>query len=241
MALVLDTGRGAAFPTTLWTQVLSAGQGASEALEDLARRYLGPVYAHIRATGRARPDAEDLTQDFFAFLLESHALGKADPHRGRFRSFLFACLANFLANESDRRRALKRGGDRTRLSIDVEDAERILGLGAEADPQRRFDRHWALDTISRALGRLKEELSAQAAQVFALAHDAEAPSHGEIARRTGLSEDAVAAAVHRARKRLREILIEEVRATVASDGDVSGELGELLRALSASGAPAAAL
>jgi RNA polymerase sigma-70 factor (ECF subfamily) len=222
-------------PSTLWSQVLAAGQGAAGALENLAKLYLGPVYAHVRASGRSREDAEDLTQDFFAFLLESHAIGKADPRRGRFRAFLFTCLSNFLANDADRRRALKRGGDRVKLSIDVEGAERVLGLGTEADPQRRFDRHWALETMSRALSRLKDELAPAAAEAFALAHDGEPVPHAEIARRLGMTDDAVAQSVHRARRRLREILVEEVRATVGEDGDVAEELGELLRALSASG------
>lgn len=219
------------FPSTLWSLVLSASGGAGEAMEQLARRYTGPVYAFIRSSGRRREDAEDLTQDFFAHILETRVLEKADPARGRFRSFLLAAVRNFLANEHDRRTAQKRGGGRVHISLDAERAEGLLEVGGPDDAPRGFDREWAVSMLSRALEALKADLSPRAAEVFALAEDPEAPSYKEIAARFDMTEGAVTATVHRARKRLRELLFAEARATVATDEEALEELRDLVKAL----------
>ncbi len=236
------SGSGREFPSTLWSLVLQAGAGAAAALEELARRYAGPVYAFVRGSGRSREDAEDLAQDFFAYLIESRVLEKADPARGRFRGFLLASLRNFLLNEHDRRTAKRRGGGTVVLSLDVERAEQGLSLaarrGAGGAPQsaedaaRRFDREWAASLLGRALAALERELKPRAAEIFALAHDPEAPSYREIAARFDMTEGAVTAAVHRARRRLRELVLAEARATVATDAEVEEELRELVKALS---------
>lgn len=221
-----------AFPSTLWSVVVAAGAGAGPALETLAARYSGPVYAYFRGSGLKREDAEDLAQEFFAHLLESNALAKADPTRGRFRAFLLGSARNFLRNDADRRRAEKRGGGRRRLSLDVERAEEALGLGSDGeDPSRRFDRHWAEALIGRALAALSSELSGPAARAFALAQEAEPKSYREIGVEVGLSEGAVATAVHRARKRLRGLILEEATATVSSPREAEEELRDLLKAL----------
>jgi RNA polymerase sigma factor (sigma-70 family) len=219
----------ARLPTTLWSQVLAAGRGASGALEELARRYLSAVYGFVRASGYTTEDAEDLTHEFFVSLLESKALEQADPSRGRFRAYLYGCLRHFMANEARARKRLKRGGGLERVSLEA--AERTLTLHPSQDPRRHFDRQWAVETLSRAVDSLQRELSPTAAQVFSLAHGAAPPSHKEIAARLEMSEDAVAAALYRARRKLRERLLEEVRATVGDDGDVEEELRALFAAL----------
>jgi RNA polymerase sigma-70 factor (ECF subfamily) len=220
----------ATFPSTLWSVVLGAGEGREEALETLAARYVGPVYAFIRRAGRSREDAEDIAQDFFAFLLEANAIGKADPRRGRFRGFLAAALRNFLANDADRRRALKRGGDRRRLSLDVPGLEEALAAGPAEDPAACFDRDWATRLLARALDRLAGELEPRAAEAFALASAPDAPGYREIGARLDMTESAVATLVHRGRRRLRELLFDEARATVASDAEAEEELADLLAA-----------
>lgn len=223
------------FPTTLWSSVLSAGAGSRGALETLAERYWRPVYSYLRRSGRQPNDAADLTQAFFISILEGRMLQVADRNRGRFRTFLLTCLKNLLANEHDREQALKRGGGRKVLSLDVENAERVLGAGTVADPDREFERQWAADVLGRALGRLKGELQPKAAEVFSLVHDGKGASYGEIAKRMEMTEDSVAASIHRSREKLREILEEEIRATVESPDQVKEELGELLRVVSSSG------
>lgn len=225
--------RPGAAPSTLWSVVLAAGRGAPEALESLADRYSGPIYATIRRSGHPVEAAQDLTQDFLVFLLESNVLGRADPTRGSFRSYLFTCLRNFLSDRRDRAGAARRGGDRVHLSLDVEGAEEVLDLMTEAeDPHREFDRCWALETVARSLNRLRGEISATAAEIFDLVHASDPPSHRELARRFDRSENAIAASIHRTRKKLRDILRAEVGQTVASPDRVDEELASLLSCFS---------
>jgi len=218
-------------PSTLWTQVLDAGRGTPSALEALLQRYLEPVYAYVRAMGHARGDAEDLTHDFFVHVLESPLLARADPTRGSFRGFLVTCLRNFLTSRAARASALKRGGNRKTLQLDVEAVERGLVTEPGADPARQFERRYAQATVDRALARLHRELTPGASQVFTLAYGADPLPHREIAARTGLEENAVAASVSRSRKKLKQLLLAEVRETVAEPGQAEAELKALYRAL----------
>lgn len=225
------TSRDAPFPSSQWSRILSAGRGARDALEDLAARYWRPVYTFVRRSGRDRHAAEDLTQEFFAFLLEGEVIATADPGRGRFRAFLRQCLRNFLANERDRGRAQKRGGGLRGLSLDVDGAESYLAASSTEPPDAAFDRAWARETLDRAIARLKESLPDQARQIFALACGDDPAPHHEIAQRFGMTESAVGVTVHRVRQRLRQLLVEEVRQTVHAEPDCQAEVADLLRAI----------
>ncbi|MBI4617166.1 MAG: sigma-70 family RNA polymerase sigma factor [Planctomycetes bacterium] len=219
------------FPSTLWSVVVAAGAGSRKALEELARRYERPIRLFVRGRGYGEHDAEDLVQQFFVFLLEANLPGRADSRRGRFRSFLCAALRHFLADQADRARAAKRGGDRRELSLDSEGAEERLGVADRSTPDRVFAALCARETVSRALARLEGEITPRAAEIFELSTSPGQPSYREIGERFGISENAVAASVHRTRARLKALVLDEVRATVASPRDVLDDLAELLAAL----------
>src|SRR5689334_3578966 len=157
------------FATTRWSVVLAAGGPASEpargALAVLCRTYWYPLYAYVRRRGHAPDEAQDLTQSFFLHLLEKHAIGLADPDRGRFRSFMLTALKNFLANEWDRSSAQKRGGGQATLSLDADfdSAERRYGREPRADaltPERLYDRRWALTLLDTVLAELRDHYAA---------------------------------------------------------------------------------
>ena len=151
------------FVTTHWSVVLRAGGSdttrARAALEQLCRNYWQPLYAYVRRSGHSREEAEDLTQEFFARLLAQNSVARADPARGRFRSFLLTSLKHFLANEWDKARAQKRGGGAQLLRLEFDTAETRCGsVVAPGDtPDRAFDRQWALALLEVVLGRLRQE------------------------------------------------------------------------------------
>jgi RNA polymerase sigma factor (sigma-70 family) len=229
------------FESTQWSVVLAAAgdrTGASrEALEALCERYWYPVYAFVRRRGHAADEAEDLTQAFFAKLIEKHYVRDADPARGKFRAFLLTAVTHFLANERDREAALKRGGGRMIVSLDGEAAEgRFRAEPADPlTPERVFERRWALTTLERALARLRAEHErAGAADRFERLKGCltgEAASHGELAAALGMTEGAVKVAVHRLRRRYRELLRAEIAETLVDPATVDDELRELLAAL----------
>src|SRR3954463_13709826 len=150
--------------TTHWSGVPAAAGGASpegeRALATLCKTYWYPLYAFVRRQGHAAHEAEDLTQEFFARILEKQYLDGVGPEKGRFRTFLLVCLRRFLANEWDRRRALKRGGGKAALSIDFADADARYRLEPSHDitPERLFDRRWALTLLEQVLAGLAEEM-----------------------------------------------------------------------------------
>lgn len=231
------------FRTTQWSVVLAAGRSepaGGPALEELCATYWGPLYAYLRRAGHAPPDAQDLTQEFFATLIENRQFAGLDPARGRFRSFMLAALRHFVANERDRVQARKRGGGAIHVPLDVPAAEERYGtlLAGSADPEAEFERQWALALLARVLARLREE-SVAAGEVArfealksTLTEGRGATPYAGIAERLGTSEGAVKVAVHRLRKRFREALSDEVAGTVESDGEVEAELRHLLAALS---------
>jgi RNA polymerase sigma-70 factor (ECF subfamily) len=236
---------GGRFHTTRWSLVLHAGgkqageeRQAADALADLCRSYWYPLYAFLRREGRDAHTAADLTQAFFAQLLSGDALAKADPARGRFRSFLLASLKHFAANERRRDRAEKRGGGQTPLSFDLAEGEQRYRLEpADAStPERVFERRWAMTVIDRAMARLGEESAAAGKEsLFAelkgsLAGDDER-SQQELADRLGMTAGAVKVAVHRLRKRCRELLREEVAGTVADSEEIDDEIHRLMASL----------
>jgi len=232
------------FVTTRWSQVVAAGRPtdsthARAALEQLCQTYWYPLYAFVRRQGHAPHDAQDLTQEFFARLLERNALGAADRERGRFRSFLLATLKNFLRDEWDKLRAQKRGGGQNLISLDAGDAESRYALEPvnTLTADRIFERRWAMLLLDRAVERLRTEHQAagKLAQFEALkaslAGARESQPYSELAAQLGQSEGAVKVAVHRLRQRYREVIRAEIAETVASEAEVEAELKHLMAAL----------
>ena len=228
------------FVTTRWSVVLAAGSnvasaGAREALTSLCETYWYPLYAFLRSRGHSAPDAEDLTQAFFARLLEKHALRHADPGRGRFRSFLLTSLTHFAANEYDKEAAKKRGGGIPALSLEFENAEGRFQLepATTETPEKLFDRRWAFTLLDRVLARLRTEMiegdkESQFEQLKTyLVGDQPQPSYAEIASALGMSEGAIKVAVHRLRRRFRDLIRDEIMQTVSSPDEVEDELRHL--------------
>ena len=233
-----------AFVTTHWSLVLSARDGESPqsaaALEKLCRAYWYPLYAYIRRGGQSRENAEDLTQAFFARLLEKKFLDAADQERGRFRSFLLVALKRFLANEWERAHAQKRGGFQPQLSLDTEMAERKFQSDlatTELSPDRAFERRWALTLLEQTMSRLRGEFERagkisefERLKIFLTADKNEIP-YATIAAELGLSEGTLRVAVHRLRRRYRELFREEIGHTLAAGESVDEELQHLLSVL----------
>jgi RNA polymerase sigma factor (sigma-70 family) len=231
------------FVTTRWSVVLSASRkdspAALQALEELCRAYWYPLYAHVRRTGYSPADAEDLTQSFFARLIEKDWLVVADRERGRFRSFLLGALKHFLANEWDKMRAQKRGGQLKFLSLDAlagEDRLRHEPID-RGTPDQEFDRRWALTLLDAVLARIEREYfeNGKAALFEALKSSLGADRSGldypQLSQTLGLSEGAVRVAVHRLRQRYRELLREMIAQTVTTQVEVEDELRQLFAAL----------
>ena len=234
--------RRPAFVTTHWSVVLTAGRSdtprAQAALEKLCRTYWHPLYVYVRRCGRSVEDAQDLTQEFFARLLQHKRVGAARPERGRFRSFLLASMNHFLSDEWDKARAQKRGGGKVTF-LNLEDAETKLGeqVAETLSPEQAFERRWAITLLEQVYERLAEEYRREGkAKWFealrgCLARGGGAARYAELAERLGMTEGAVKAAVHRLRHRYREVLRETIADTVSSPDEVEDELRYLLRTL----------
>jgi RNA polymerase sigma-70 factor (ECF subfamily) len=234
---------GGCFATTHWSVIVNTraldSSVAREALEQLCKTYWYPLYAFVRRQGRAPHDAQDLTQEFFARLLEKNYLDDVRRERGKFRSFLLASMKHFLANEWDRARAQKRGGANAHVPIDTQSAETRYGLEPSHDhtPEKLFERRWALTLLDNVLARLREEFVASGkAEQFdqlkvALTADKRAVPYAELGARLRISQGAVKVAVHRLRARYREVLRAEIANTVASAADVEQEIRHLFAAL----------
>jgi RNA polymerase sigma-70 factor (ECF subfamily) len=232
-----------AFVTTHWSVVLTAGRSdttlARDALARLCQTYWHPLYAYVRRLGHSPPDAQDLTQEFFARLLAKNYLAAADESRGRFRSFLLAALKHFLANEWDKASAQKRGGGQIPISIDPGSAETACSFepADTTTPEKIYERRWALTLLDQVLRRLREEyVRAGREKLFeqlkpTLTEASRTVRYAEIAARLGMSEGAVKVAVHRLRLRYREVLRAEIADTVASPAEVEDELRNLFAAL----------
>ena len=237
--------KAAAFATTHWSVVLTAGRddpaGAAAALEQLCRKYWFPIYAFVRRRGSSQQEAEDLTQGFFAHLLEMETLKKADRGKGKFRTFLLAALTKFLSNEWDKRRTLKRGGRNQILSLDEMAAEELYRLEPvePASPEKLFDRRWAATLVEGVLTRLREEYRARGklellAQLEpGLTQEAAPGGYAQWSGTLGLSEGAVRVALHRLRRRFGELLREEIAQTVTGPAEVDEEIRQLFQAISA--------
>jgi RNA polymerase sigma factor (sigma-70 family) len=215
-------------------------QEVTKALEDLYRIYCYPVYAFIRRRGRTREEAQDLTQDFFLHLLERNTLRRADPNRGKFRSFLLGALEFFLAQVNERASALKRGGKAEFVFLDNDSAEVQYQLvSAELSAETVFEIRWAASLISATLERLKSEMAREGrANVFETLQEfllgEKASSYQEAAERLGFSLGAIKTVIHRLRSRYRTLLREEVAQTVTHPDEIDNELRSL-RAILSSG------
>jgi RNA polymerase sigma-70 factor (ECF subfamily) len=230
------------FQTTHWSLIQRAGgcaQDAANALEELCRGYWPPVYVFVRRRGFDVHTAQDLTQEFVTRLLDDGSLFRADPARGRFRSYLLGALEHFLANERQRSRAWKRGGRTLVFSFEdaEEDGREALAPVDSDSPEKVFERRWVETVIARVSARIRREYEAagQEARFEALkVHlpDVHGPvSYTETAARLNLTVSAVKSAIHRLRRRYGELFRAEVAQTVASAGDVEEEIRWMLSAL----------
>jgi RNA polymerase sigma factor (sigma-70 family) len=213
---------GAAFVTTHWSVVLTAqgrSPAAQEALEKLCRSYWLPLYAFVRREGHPPEEAKDLTQEFFALLLERRDFDAVRREKGRLRSYLLVALKHFLANERHYESALKRGHGQQPISLD----EILAHQRSELEPaetltaEQIYERRWALTLLEQVLARLGDEPNRT--------------SQAEIARELGMSENAVKQAFHRMRERYRQILREEIAHTVATPAEIEDELRHLIAVL----------
>jgi RNA polymerase sigma-70 factor (ECF subfamily) len=233
------------FPTTRLSIVLAATGGddeARDALDSLCRLYWPPLYAFIRRRGHDEETARDLTQAFIVRLLEKGTLRQFERERGRFRTFLLACLKHFLANQRDLETARKRGGGVPPISIDDTAAfERWARLepADRSTPETIFERQWALEVLQQAMTRLEEECRGDgSARRFALlkpylTREGDAPAYRDVGHELGITEGAVKVAVHRLRERFHHCLREQVSLTVAHAADISDEIRHLITALGA--------
>jgi DNA-directed RNA polymerase specialized sigma24 family protein len=234
----------AAFTTTHWSVVLEAqgeSPAAQEALEKLCRMYWRPTFAFLRRQGIAPAEAEDITQGFFAELLERRSLSAVRKEKGRLRSFLLGGLKYFVANEERRVMAIKRGkGQRPIPLEELRAGERIETEPADPmTPDQIYERRWALTVLERVLSRLKDEyLAADNAALFdslkqLLPDEPGSPSQAEIAARLGMNENAIRQAFYRFRQRYQTLLREEIANTVATPADIEDELRHLIAVLEA--------
>jgi RNA polymerase sigma factor (sigma-70 family) len=235
---------GRVFVTTHWSVVLSAREkdapDSLAARERLCNLYWSPIYHFLRRDGHRPHDAQDLTQEFLSRFLHRDGLDHLKDQRGKFRSFLLTFLKHFLSDERDRANAQKRGGGQSLISLDACEAEERDALGAVdgLSPDQLYDRRWARAVMDEAARRLREEYAANGkAALFDELKDLQPGEHGEssyaeIGARLGLAKGTIASAVHRLRKRHREIVREEIAHTVARPEEIDEEIRNLLAVLS---------
>ena len=222
------------FPTTRWTLVVAAAdpqrKDAHSALVALCEGYWYPLYVYVRRRGYVADQAQDLTQEFFVRVLEGRYLDRADPEKGRFRAFILTSLKFFLADEADRGRAQKRGGGAV-LSLEISSGEERYHRerAHNETPERIFERRWALSVLDRVVENLRNEFlhhgrleHFERLKVFLLGQS-DAP-YAALAREMNTSEGALKVAIHRLRKRYRELFRQEIADTMADPAEVESEL-----------------
>ena len=229
------------FPATRWSLVVAAGdphrKEARSALVSLCESYWYPLYAYLRRRGYSSDQAQDLTQEFFVRMIEGRYLDRAEPEKGRFRAFLLTSLKFFVADEDDRRRARKRGGGMV-VPLEFSSGERRYQLEPAHDetPERIYERRWALSVLDRVVEKLRNEFVQhgrpdhfERLKVFLLGQS-DAP-YGALAQELNTSEGALKVAIHRLRKRYRELFRQEIADTVADPAAVESELRHLAAVL----------
>jgi RNA polymerase sigma-70 factor (ECF subfamily) len=234
---------GDVFATTRWTVVLAARRTDSPqstvALEELCRTYWYPLYAYARRQGHSREDAEDLTQGFFTRLLEKNYLEDVSSEKGKFRAFLLTAMKRFLANEWDRASTQKRGGGNLPLSLDWQDAESRYQIDPadHVSPDKLFDRAWALVVLERVITRLRDENTVDGKAIlyeqlkpFLMMGKSEIP-YAQAAANLKMTEGSIRVAVHRLRKRYRELLRDEISQTLTNPAQADEEMLALFSAL----------
>jgi RNA polymerase sigma factor (sigma-70 family) len=235
----------ARFYTTRWSAILVAAQsqapGSQAALSELCRLYWYPLYAFARRRGYAPHDAQDLTQGFFLHVLEHRALKHVHPMKGKFRSFLLASFQNFLSDEADRARCLKRGGNREFVFLDAEDAENRYRLEPRdhLTAEKIFEARWAMTLLTQSVERLRDEYVArgersrfEVLKVFVGIDEGKSPPpYEEIAQSLGVSVGAAKTLIHRFRKQYAAILRQEVARTVTDPAEIEDEIHALCAAL----------
>jgi len=241
-------GPGDMFPSTHWSVVFAAGRSETEpqmagaALAEFCQGYWAPLYGFIRSRGHTVHDAQDLTQSFFAYVLEHKVYARVDRRKGRFRSFLLASLKNFLADAADRERTLKRGGAQIFLPLHEEQAQEAESLfqthSGINNEDWLFDRSWAEALVATALERLSADYRCEAKEqlfkelrIFIAGGAEPPPTYAELTDRLGITESTLRSHVTRLRARYREALRTEVRRTVGGEKQVDQELRELLHVL----------
>jgi RNA polymerase sigma-70 factor (ECF subfamily) len=236
---------GPQFASTRWSLVLAAGQRDSPeseaALATLCQLYWYPLYAYARRRLSRAEDAQDLTQAFFAQLMEKGYLRQADRARGKFRSFLLIAFKHFLAKEQERAHAQKRGGGRRVLSLDFDSGERryLHEPSHNSTPEALYERGWALTLLQRGLARLRDELATVGNQRLfeclkgTLTVDEPTRPYAELAGELGMSVEAIKVAVHRLRRRYRELVRDEIGQTVRTAQEIEEELRDLFAAVRA--------
>jgi RNA polymerase sigma-70 factor (ECF subfamily) len=234
----------AVFATTHWSVVLATGHNdtsrAQNALGRLCQTYWYPLYVYVRRRGYSAHDSQDLTQAFFARLLEHQSLTTADPDRGRFRSFILTAMNHFLTSEWKRGTAQKRGGGSPMISLDLAAAEDRFDLepADHSAPDKLFEKQWALALLAEVLNRLEGEYQSEGkTDLFntlkqSLMGSRETQPYAELAPRLAMNESAVKVAVHRLRKRYRELIRAEIANTLDDSQDVETEMQHLFQALS---------
>jgi len=231
-----------AFTTTHWSVVLTAqdeSPAAHEALKSLCRTYWRPIYGFVRREGVRPEEAKDLTQSFFALILERKDFQSVRQEKGRLRSFLLASLKHFMANERRDAAAMKRGGGQTLIPLDgiASDDSDEFYRSDMLSADLLYDRRWAFTVLDRVFARLREESQESANSPLLerlntlLSDEPERPSQAEIGREFGMTENAVKQAFHRLRQRYRQLLREEVAQTVATPAEIEDELRHLITAL----------
>jgi RNA polymerase sigma-70 factor (ECF subfamily) len=237
------------FATTSWTKVLAARDAPStearQALEGLCRVYWYPLYALVRRQGSNAEDARDLTQTYFAELLEKGYLDDYDPERGRFRVFLMSSVRHFLSKQREKALAWKRGGRAAVVSLDADEVEGRYRFEPvdNLTPEQVFERRWALTVLERALARLRrEQEDADRGREFGhlegfLTGQGADASYREVAEQLGTTESAVKSSIHRLRQRFGQLLRAEIAETVSSPAEVDDEVKHLLGVIAPWGRP----
>ena len=231
-----------AFATTQWTVIMDAASDgnaeSSRALAKLCETYWPPVYAFIRFRGNPPEEAKDLTQGFFAHLLEKRHFDGADRTKGKFRTYLLGAVKFFLSDEHKRSQAQKRGGGAVHLSIDAEEAEQVMAMASalveSTTPEHLFDQQWIRTVIARVMEDLREESESRGKGTLFdelkgfLIGTGPQRTYAEIAESHGVTESAVKMNVKRLRSRFGDLLRERVSETVDNESSVDEEIRALM-------------